>query len=155
MIYGDGGHALVIKSFYQGGGTIVAIGDNADRKKEAERLEKEGHWFGTAIHPKAYIAPGVEIGDGTVIMAGVVIQPGAKIGRHTIINTGATLDHHCVIEDYVHIAPGAHLCGNVKVGEGTLVGVGVPIAPGAVIPCWSLVKTKRLEIETVSNHEGL
>ena len=57
-----------------------------------------------------------------------------------------------MLEHFVHIAPGAHLCGHVKVGEGTLVGVGVGIAPMAVIPPWSLVKAARLDIEPLQDH---
>lgn len=140
MIYGDGGHASVIKSFFDGwDGSVVAIGDNTIRKREVERLTVEGWRWTFAIHPKSIVAD-VHIGEGTVIMAGAVVQPNAWIGRHVIINTGATVDHDCVIEDYAHIAPGVHLCGNVHVGEGALVGVGSCAVPGAKIPAWSLVK---------------
>lgn len=150
MIYGDGGHAKVVKSFADGcGRSVVAVGDNASRKKEVERLIEEGWIFGSYIHPGAIVAKGVELGEGTVVMAGAVIQPGARIGRHCIINTGASVDHDCEIGDYVHIAPGAHLCGGVHVGEGSLVGVGVGIAPGARIPAWTLVKARSLEIVPV------
>ena len=147
MIHGDGGHAKVVKSLttwrpYDG--CIIAIGDNATRKREV--LAHPEYIFTVATHETAWTPAGMSVGVGTVIMAGAIIQPGAVIGKHCIINTGATVDHDCVLEDYVHIAPGAHLCGNVHVGEGTLVGVGVGIAPGAKIPAWSLVKARRLEI---------
>ena len=139
---GDGGHAAVIKTFAPDA-NVLAIGDNATRK----RLVDEGFYtVEAAIHPSAIVAPYVPIGVGTVVMAGVIVQTGARIGRHVILNTGCTIDHDCVLEDYVHIAPGAHLCGNVHVGEGTLVGVGVGIAPNTTIPPWSLVKARRLEI---------
>lgn len=149
MIYGDGGHASVVRIFVdQLGPDVVAIGDNRIRKKEVERLLKEGWEFSEPhIHWEAYVAVGVRLGGGTVVMAGAMIQPRVKIGRHVIINTGATIDHDCVIGDYAHIAPGAHLCGGVHVGDGALVGVGVGIAPGAQIPAWHLVKARKLEIE--------
>ena len=35
-----------------------------------------------------------------------------------------------MIGDFVHIAPKVALCGNVFVGEGTLVGVGAVVVPG-------------------------
>ena len=137
---GNGGHARVIKSFSDA--HVIAIGDNLKRKEIAER----GGKYEVAIHPSACIANGVIVGDGTVIMARAVIQAGARIGKHCIINTGATVDHDCVIGDYAHIAPGAHLCGHVEVGEGALVGVGVGIAPMAKIPAWVLVKARPLEM---------
>lgn len=137
---GNGGHRKVILEFGQ---NVIAVGDNRDRKKESQGVCN----FNTLIHPRATVSPTARIGEGTVIMAGAVIQAGAVIGKHCIINTCASVDHDCVLENFVHIAPGAHLCGNVKVGEGTLVGVGVGIAPNTTIPSWSIVKARRLEIE--------
>ena len=150
-IIGDGGHAKVVRALSErmpplpDGFLFIAIGDNADRKKEAERRQLA--IYTTLIHPYAFVETGVSIGDGTIIMAGAVIQAGASIGKHCIINTGATVDHDCVLGDYVHIAPGAHLCGHVEVGEGSLIGVGVGIAPMCKIPAWILVKARRLEME--------
>lgn len=141
---GDGGHAKVISSFFPTA-RVIAIGDNRVRKEVADKVSR--HLWDCAIHIRAIIDPGAEIGCGTVILEGAIIQTGVKIGKHCIINAGAVVCHDCVLEDFVHIAPGAHLCGNVHIGEGTLVGVGVGIAPNTVIPAWSLVKARRLEIE--------
>lgn len=148
---GNGGHARVIRDLLCGVSlskmvewTVIAVGDNAARKREAGA--HAGERFPELIHSGAYVGRMVSIGEGTVIMAGAVVQPGAVIGRFCILNTGCSVDHDCVLGDFVHIAPGAHLCGNVRVGEGALVGVGVGVAPGAVIPAWSLVKARRLEI---------
>ena len=52
-------------------------------------------------------------------MAGVVINCCTRIGKGCIINTGSTIDHDNIIGDYVHISPGAHLAGTIKVGKGT------------------------------------
>ena len=147
-VIGDGGHAAVVRELPPAEGTLVAIGDNRARKRVVE-AEKGSGPFATLIHPTAWVSPTARLGEGSVIMAGAIVQAGAVIGAHCIINTGASVDHHCIIEDFVHIAPGARLCGAVRVGEGTLVGVGVGIAPGAVIPAWSLVKARRLEIEPI------
>ena len=152
-IIGDGGHAKVVRDILHlmsyaelPNSAIVAIGDNASRKKESERCYA-AFVYSMAIHPTAVIADDTDIGEGTVICAGAIIQPNVKIGKHCIINTGATVDHDCVIGDYAHIAPGAHLCGHVEVGEGALVGVGVGIAPMCKIPAWVLVKARKLEME--------
>lgn len=102
---------------------FVAIG-NADIR---ERLSR-GRNLVTLIHPKAVIANGVEIGEGTVVMAGVVINSGAKIGRGCIINTSSSVDHDCVVGDYCHVAVGAHLCGTVNVGETTWIGTGAIVS---------------------------
>ena len=106
------------------GDLFVAIGNAEIRKRIMDKL-------GTCIsliHPNAVIAEEVEIGEGTVIMAGAVINPGTKIGRGCIINTCSSVDHDCNINDYVHVSVGAHICGTVVIGESTWVGTGVTVS---------------------------
>lgn len=104
---------------------VVGIGDNRVRKTISEKYSNL-KWY-TAIHPSVVTGTDVEIGEGTVAMAGSVINTGTKVGKHCIINTCASLDHDDIIEDYVHISPGAHLAGKVKVGEGSWICAGVTI----------------------------
>jgi sugar O-acyltransferase (sialic acid O-acetyltransferase NeuD family) len=112
---------------------IVAIGDNADRAAVATHLDQLGWNLVSAVHPRASIGRGVNIGPGTVVMAGCVVNADAHLGAQVIVNTGATVDHDCRIEDGVHIAPGCHLCGNVGVGQGSLLGAGATVTPGVRI----------------------
>ncbi len=101
---------------------IIAIGNPYIRKKIAELLDVKWH---TAIHPKAVISKlGVEIGEGTVVMANAVINPDTKIGKHCIINTSAVIEHDNRLEDFVHISPNATLAGIVTVGTCTHIGAG-------------------------------
>ena len=103
---------------------IIGIGNNSIRKK----INNENNLkLYTAIHPSAIIAQDVKIGIGSVIMAGVVINPGTVIGKNCIINTCSSLDHDNLLEDYVHISPGAHLAGTVSVKEGTWICTGAII----------------------------
>ncbi len=112
---------------------IVAIGDNTDRAAVAAQLDRLGWRFANAVHPRASIGRGVNIGPGSVVMAGCVVNADAYLGAQVIVNTGATVDHDCRIEDNVHIAPGCHLCGNVGVGQGSLLGAGSTVIPGVSI----------------------
>jgi len=124
---------------------FVAIGNNSTREKIQERLEGEGASIPVLVHPNAAIGVEVELGTGTVVMAGVVINSCTKIGKGCIINTGATIDHDNVIEDYVHISPGAHLAGTVEVGKGTWIGIGsivsnnINITSGCIVGAGAVV----------------
>lgn len=126
------------------GDMCVAIGNSGIRKALMER-ERSRHCFPVLIHPNAVVAEGVEIGEGSVIMAGAVINPGAKIGRGVIINTCSSVDHDCVVGDYCHIAPGSHMSGTVTVGDGSWIGTGavvsnnVNICAGCVIGAGGVV----------------
>ena len=91
---------------------FVGIGNNETRERIQEELKNQGASIPVLIHPDAVIGAQVELGDGTVVMAGVVINCCTKIGKG------------CIIEDYVHISPGTHLAGTVKVGKGTWLGIG-------------------------------
>jgi sugar O-acyltransferase (sialic acid O-acetyltransferase NeuD family) len=115
---------------------IIAIGGNALRKKVAAFTR---HEFTNAIHSSAVLSRFAEMGKGNMILHGVIIQAQTKIGSHVILNTRVSVDHDCIIEDYVHIAPGAILCGTVHVGEGAFIGAGAVIIPGKKIGKWSVI----------------
>lgn len=108
------------------GEVFVAVGNAETRRRLMELYSDRTQPI--LIHPSAVIAKDVEIGEGSVIMAGTVINPGARIGKGVIVNTSSSVDHDCIIEDYVHIAVGAHLSGTVRIGEGVWVGTGATVS---------------------------
>lgn len=113
------------------GDVFIAIGNAEIRRKLIER--EVGRTFPVLIHPSAVVAEGVEIGNGSVVMAGAVINPDAKIGKGVIVNTSSSIDHDCVVGDYCHVSVGAHLCGTVHVGTGTWVGAGAIVSNNITI----------------------
>ena len=129
---------LLVRKAESGAG-VVAIGDNGDRMKIASWLVERGFRLAVVVHPAATLGRDVDIGEGTVVMAGCVINTGASIGRNVIVNTGATIDHDCQIADGVHIGPGSHLCGHVVVGLATLIGAGATIVPSVRVGAFALV----------------
>lgn len=108
------------------GDVFIAVGNSQTRQRLMER--DRGRVFPVLVHPDAVVAADVEIGAGSVVMAGVVINPGVRIGKGCIINTSSSIDHGCEISDYCHISVGAHLCGTVRVGEQTWIGAGVTVS---------------------------
>lgn len=106
------------------GDKIVAIGN----PKIRERIQEEVGGVITLIHPDAVISRRVEIGEGSVIMAGAVINSDVVIGNGCIINTGASVDHDCRVGDYVHVSVGAHLSGTVAIGRRTWIGTGATVS---------------------------
>lgn len=120
-----------------GYGGIIALGDNLTRSRLVDRL-KGWRWI-TAIHPRAWVHSSVKLGPGTVVLAGAIIQPNVHVGAHCIINTGATIDHDCVLSDFVHVAPGVNMGGNVFLGSGCFVGIGGVIIPRIRIGEWATV----------------
>lgn len=107
------------------GDVIVAIGNCKIRQRIANQFIDRKQ--PVLIHPKAVIADSVKIGDGSVVMAGAVINVDSVIGHGCIINTCSSVDHDCILDDFVHIAVGAHLCGTVKIGGNAWIGAGATV----------------------------
>ena len=106
------------------GDKIVAIGN----AKVRERIQEDISGVITLIHPDAVISRRVEIGEGSIVMAGAVINSDVVIGNGCIINTGSSVDHDCKIADYVHVSVGSHLSGTVDVGKSTWIGAGATVS---------------------------
>lgn len=115
----------------RGIGFVVAIGNphGRFRLKFEEFLSKEGLEPVTLAHPTAWIADNAQIGIGCQFMAGAIVAPEAKIGRQCIINTRASVDHECILEDGVEIAPGATLCGLVHAEVNAWICTGATVLP--------------------------
>jgi len=118
---------------------VIAIGSNQVRQKLFAELSEQGEQFFTVCHPTAVIAPDVQFGVGCMVAANVVVNTGAVIGDHVILNTACTVDHHNRIGSYAHIAPGAHLGGDVQIGEGSLIGIGAVVLPQKQVGNWCTV----------------
>lgn len=115
---------------------VISIGHNATRKRLAEEHKVT---YTTLVHPACQLTSRLQMGAGTVAMAGVCVNSSTAIGRHVILNTLCAVDHDCEIGDYAHISPRAALGGHVHVGEGTHVGIGASVLPGIRIGKWCTI----------------
>lgn len=108
-------------------------------------FEAAGIPLATAVHPTAFVARDAQLGSGSQILAMSAVGARARIGRSVIVNTSAGIDHECVLDDGVHIGPGATLAGCVEVGRGAFVGTNATVLPrlrigaGAVVGAGSVV----------------
>lgn len=126
---------------------LVAIG--GDRGKERLEiqtfLESQGLTPLTAVHPSAFVSRDVKIGKGSQILAHSTVGVEVSVGQACIINTAASVDHECYLDDGVHIAPGAHLAGCVRIEKYAFIGTGAVIIPrikigeGAIVGAGAVV----------------
>ncbi len=128
---------------------IVAIGNANIREKLLSHLEENNFSITTLVHPNASISRRVEIGKGSVVMAGSVINSDTSIGKGCIINTCSSVDHDCKINDFVHIAVGAHLSGAVTVEEKTWIGAGTTVSNNLNICSHCMIGAASLVIEDI------
>ena len=112
-------------------GFFICVGNNLVRNNIFDSLSAEGLMPVNAIHPKATLDSSISISsNGVMIGCNVTINAFSKIHSGAICNTHCVIEHECVIERFAHIAPGAILCGNVHVGEHSLIGAGAIIREG-------------------------
>lgn len=122
-----------------------SIGDNSIRKKVIELFEKYQLNQFVAVDPSSNVSNTAFINPSTYIGKNVTVNAQTKIGKGVILNTGSIIEHECEVFDYVHIAPGAVLCGNVTVGEDCFVGANsvvrqnLKISEGNIIGAGSVV----------------
>ena len=117
------------------------LGDNYRRRQMAERLGGRG---APPLHEshKQYLdcvfAPGV------VIAPGVSIGHHVTLGLHTHINYGSALTR-CFVGDYVTVAPGVIMCGDITVHDDAFIGAGavlsdrVTVGRGATVGAGAVV----------------
>lgn len=126
---------------------FIAIGNNRIRKNIADSYSNVT--YPLLMHPLSTISKRAVILEGTVVMAGATINADVRIGKHCIINTNASVDHDCVLEDFVHISPNVALAGDVIVGEGTHIGIGASVIQGITIGKWCTIGAGTVVIRDV------
>jgi len=132
-------------------GFCVAIGNPHGRVRLSlhEMLIKKGLTPTIIIHPAAWIAGNATVGTGTQIMAGAIINEEAEVGKECIVNTNACVDHECILGNGVEIAPGATLCGCVRVDTNAWICAGATVLPRIKIGADAIVGAGAVVTEDV------
>jgi sugar O-acyltransferase (sialic acid O-acetyltransferase NeuD family) len=120
-------------------GSVDAGARNLRPRLYAE-AKARGFHLPAFVHPTAFVAGDVILGEGAQILAGAIVQVGSRIGANVIVNTRASIDHDGIIGDNVHLAPGVVLSGNVEIGEGAHLGTGAVVIQGMKIGAASMIR---------------
>jgi sugar O-acyltransferase (sialic acid O-acetyltransferase NeuD family) len=108
----------------------VAIGRcGPDRMARVQAFHARGMATPPLLHPLASISPSCAIGVASQVLAFALVAADARVGVACIINHRASVDHECVLDEGVHLAPGATLCGCVHIGKNVFVGAGAVVLP--------------------------
>lgn len=120
---------------------VIGVGDNQARKKIYEKFPSLP--YPNFTHSSASMGfkqfGMLKNKRGNIITAGVRFTNNIQIGDFGIYNLNSTVGHDCMIEDFVNLAPGANISGNVHLKEGAYVGANASILQGKSID-------KKLEI---------
>ena len=134
---------------------IGAIG-STKRKNLLMKLEKEGYYFDTLIHPSAIRSRWVTVGAGSIVTPGVIMTCQIEIGRHVILNLGTQIGHDVKIGDYSTLSPGVEVMGHVNLGDEVYVGTNativdrIKVGNGAIIAAGAVVTKDVPEMSLVA-----
>lgn len=111
----------------------IAIANWKVRKQLFFHAADLGFKLPVMIHPNAYVASDVILGDGTVIYPGTVLMPSCKLGKSVLVNYTAALGHEVTVADFCNINPGAKIGGRIVINEGAYIGIGATILENRII----------------------
>jgi sugar O-acyltransferase (sialic acid O-acetyltransferase NeuD family) len=128
----------------------IAIASSRIRSQLDDKLTAAGVKPWTLIAQNVVIMDDALIGEGALISPFVTITSNIRIGRQFHANLYSQVEHDCVVGDFVTLAPGARVNGNivledhVYVGSNAVIRHGLPDAPlvigkGAVIGMGAVV----------------
>lgn len=115
------------------------VGPSHHRYHLVQRAQAIGCQFFSIIHPMARVTRWVQLGEGVIITAGCILTNQIRIGNHVHLNLHCTIAHDVIAEDFVTLAPGVHVSGNVRLGEGCYVGTGANLIEKLQIGRWSII----------------
>jgi sugar O-acyltransferase (sialic acid O-acetyltransferase NeuD family) len=108
----------------------IAINSGAIRRRLADRCAADGISAFPVVADSATFLDAVEIGEGAIFGPNVLVTSNTTIGRHVHCNYHSSVAHDCVVGDFVTLAPGARVNGNVVLQDGAYVGSGAVIRQG-------------------------
>ena len=129
---------------------IGSVGIPKVKLRLYEQIKNIGYELLNVIDDTAVVSYNASIGEGAYIGKGVIINTGVQVGKCCIINTGSIIEHDCKIEDFVHVAPGVTLCGEVKIGKMTHVGAGTTIMQQKRIGAASIIGLGSVVVTDIS-----
>ena len=81
----------------------------------------------------------VAIGVGACLSPFVTLTSNIRIGRCFHANLYSYVEHDCVIGNFVTLAPGAKVNGNVTIGDNAYIGAGAVIRQGLIIGAGAVI----------------
>ncbi len=148
-------HSMDTVRLANGLGFVSGTGRASVRARVQQRLEAAGWTFVGVLHPRAVVSRHATLGAGCQVLAGAIVQAGARVGANTIVNTAAIVEHDAIVGDWCHLAPRATLCGQTRVGAGSLVGAGAVLRQSITIGVDTLVGAGAVVLRDSPGHETL
>ena len=123
----------------------LAIANSAIREKLAIKCDVAGVRLCSARAANVVELDEVKIGEGACLSPFVTLTSNIVIGKAFHANLYSYIEHDCRVGDFVTLAPGAKVNGNViledhvYIGSGAIIRQGISIGKGAVVGMGAVV----------------
>lgn len=107
--------------------TIGSIGNPSLRIKLFNYLCEIGFVIPNIIDSSSKVSNYVHIEKGVFIGKKAIVNADVVINKGSIVNSGSIVEHDCQIGEFVHIAPGVVLGGEVTIGNNSHIGLNVTV----------------------------
>ncbi len=125
---------------------VFAIGyaDMTGRRAALERVLDAGYRLASVVHPQAMIEPGVEIGAGSIVLAGAILDQGVSIGEACYVDIGVRLGADTKIGRGNWLSSGTSTGSRVRIGDDCFFGMDCTITTDVQIGSENFVNAKSL-----------
>jgi sugar O-acyltransferase (sialic acid O-acetyltransferase NeuD family) len=111
----------------------LAVATPIEREGLARKCDKAGIELIGVQANSTVIMDDVEIGEGACLSPFVTLTSNIRIGRCLHANLYSYIEHDCSVGDYVTLAPGAKVNGNVTLKDRVYIGSSAVIRQGVTI----------------------
>lgn len=131
---------------------IIALGEPQYKISLYNKVKSAGYSFANVIHPSAIISPSAKLGAGITVKAGVIISADAVIEDNVSLQEYMSVGHDTIIHKHAQISAYVVFGGNCEVGDGTYVGLHVPIKEGIKIGAHSIIGMGSVVVRDIPDH---
>ncbi len=101
---------------------FVAVGNPDIRLTYMEKLKDAGYHIPVLVHPKAYVSPSAQVGEGSIVETMAVVNANTTIAECTYVCAGAVVNHNCIVGEGCTLQCGSIVPANSVMPEKTLLG---------------------------------
>lgn len=107
----------------------VTMGNNRIRNEIASKLRDLGAITPNLIHPKAFVSPSANLGQGCFIHLNAKISTNCTIGNDCVIDFNSLVAHHATLGDASYMSSIAMVGSYCTIGKRVLMGMNSLIVP--------------------------
>jgi sugar O-acyltransferase (sialic acid O-acetyltransferase NeuD family) len=120
---------------------VFAMGWSHIRKKALAQIQNPMINYPYLISPKCIIGDHerIQIGQGSILMAGANLTTDIEVGEFVVININATIGHDSKLGNFTSIMPSVNISGGVLIEEEVFIGSGTTVLQSISIGSKSII----------------